>query len=138
MQVGRGMRLNLEGDVIDKISVEGRMTICNMAIEAGASGLVAFDKKTEKFVVGRPLAPRGKDLELALSYWQTLKSDNFLNFDKIIKISGNNIKPQVTWGITPDMVLSFCFQFQTLKCSKCSNKRLIFESFKIHDHILDT
>ena len=106
---GTGHAIEFAGDVIDKISVEGRMTICNMAIEAGAkAGLVAFDKKTEKFVVGRPLAPRGKDLELALSYWQTLKSDNFLNFDKIIEISGNNIKPQVTWGITPDMVLSFC------------------------------
>ncbi len=106
---GTGHAIEFAGSAIDDISIEGRMTICNMAIEAGAkAGLVAFDKKTEKFVVGRPLTPTGKDLDLAITYWQSLKSDKFASFDKVINVVGNDIKSQVTWGTTPDMVGSFC------------------------------
>tara|TARA_B100000575_G_scaffold294130_1_gene308173 strand:- start:10549 stop:11952 length:1404 start_codon:yes stop_codon:yes gene_type:complete len=103
-----GHTIEFEGEAIEALSVEERMTICNMSIEAGAkSGLVAFDLVTENYVKNRPLSPRGEKLEKALSYWRTLKSDRGAYFDQKLHIEAKNISPQVTWGTNPEMVTSF-------------------------------
>ena len=103
-----GHTIEFEGEAIEALSVEERMTICNMSIEAGAkSGLVAFDLVTENYVKHRPLSPRGEKLEKALSYWRTLKSDRGAYFDQKLHIEAKNISPQVTWGTNPEMVTSF-------------------------------
>ncbi|OUV02436.1 MAG: 3-isopropylmalate dehydratase large subunit [Betaproteobacteria bacterium TMED82] len=105
---GTGHAIEFGGTSIRNISVEGRMTMCNMAIEAGArSGLVAFDSKTEHYVKGKPLSPKGVDLREAIAYWKTLKSDEGAFFDKTVEICGEEIRPQVTWGTAPDMVDNF-------------------------------
>lgn len=81
------------------------MTVCNMAIEAGArAGLVAVDDKTIAYVKNRPLAPKGSQWEAAVAYWQTLQSDADAVFDRVVKLDGNAIAPQVTWGTSPEMV----------------------------------
>src|SRR5690625_158898 len=82
------------------------MTVCNMAIEAGArSGLVAVDDKTIDYFRGRPYAPTGEMWHQAVEYWRTLRSDEGAHFDKVIEINARDIKPQVTWGTSPEMVL---------------------------------
>jgi len=87
--------------------MEGRMTLCNMAIEAGArAGMVAADEKTIAYVEGRPQAPKGADWEQAVTYWRTLHSDPDARFDALIELNAADIKPQVTWGTSPEMVLS--------------------------------
>ena len=84
--------------------MEGRMTLCNMAIEAGARcGLVAVDDKTVSYMEGRPLAPEGKTLELAKAYWKTLRSDPDAKFDVEVEIDGSQVPPVVTWGTSPEM-----------------------------------
>jgi 3-isopropylmalate/(R)-2-methylmalate dehydratase large subunit len=86
-------------------SVEGRMTLCNMAIEAGArTGLVAVDAKTIAYLQGRMFAPKGEQWERAVAYWRTLKSDEGAKFDKVVTLRAEDIKPQVTWGTNPQMV----------------------------------
>jgi len=88
------------------MSVEGRMTVCNMAIEAGArAGLVAFDKTTLDYVKNRPYSPKGDDLEIALSQWNELKSDEDAVFEEVIHIDGSSLKPKVSWGTSPEMVI---------------------------------
>jgi len=104
---GTGYAIEFAGDTIQGLSIEGRMTLCNMAIEAGARvGMVAVDDKTIDYVKGRPLAPTGDEWNKAVAYWQTLHSDVDAKFDKTISFNASDIKPQVTWGTSPEMVVS--------------------------------
>ena len=101
-----GYAIEFAGDVIRSLSMEGRMTICNMSIEAGSRvGLVAVDKTTLDYVEGRPYAPKD-NWEQAANFWQELKSDDGADFDKVIEIDASRIEPQVTWGTSPEMVIS--------------------------------
>ena len=87
--------------------MEGRMTVCNMAIEAGArSGLVAFDDITMNYLRDRPMSPRGADWDKAVSYWRTLRSDEGARFDRVVQIDASELRPYVTWGTSPEMVVS--------------------------------
>ena len=104
---GTGYTIEFAGSAIEALSVEGRMTVCNMAIEAGArAGLVAVDDKTIDYVKGRPFAPKGADWDLAVAAWRELHSDPDAVFDKDILIDAAGIRPQVTWGTSPEMVTS--------------------------------
>ncbi|MCW8853006.1 MAG: 3-isopropylmalate dehydratase large subunit [Gammaproteobacteria bacterium] len=103
---GTGYAIEFGGDAIRALSMEGRMTICNMAIEAGArAGMVAVDQTTIEYVKGRPYSPTGEVQEKAEAYWSTLHSDDGAHFDKVIHIDAAEIKPQVTWGTSPEMVV---------------------------------
>jgi len=103
---GTGYAIEFGGEAIRKLSIEGRMTICNMAIEAGArAGIVAVDQKTIDYVKGRPYSPSSKYWDQAVEYWQTLQTDADATFDKEIYINAAEIKPQVSWGTSPEMVV---------------------------------
>ena len=103
---GTGHVIEYAGSVIQSLSMEGRMTVCNMAIEGGArAGLIAPDEKTFDYVKGRPMSPKGSHWEKALQNWKNLYSDPGAQFDKVIDIDGNNIAPVVTWGTSPEDVL---------------------------------
>ncbi len=103
---GTGYTIEFAGDAIRALSMEGRMTVCNMAIEAGArAGLVAVDDKTIDYVKGRPMAPTGVEWDQAAAYWKTLHSDADAPFDAVVTLRGEDIVPQVTWGTSPEMVL---------------------------------
>ncbi|MGJ8687465.1 MAG: 3-isopropylmalate dehydratase large subunit, partial [Spongiibacteraceae bacterium] len=103
---GNGYAIEFGGEVIRALSLEGRMTVCNMAIEAGARvGMVAVDDTTIDYVKGRPFAPTGEQWEQAVSYWKTLHSDSDAKFDSIVELDGSAILPQVSWGTSPEMVL---------------------------------
>ncbi|MFC6443612.1 MULTISPECIES: 3-isopropylmalate dehydratase large subunit [Paenalcaligenes] len=103
---GTGYAIEFAGSAISDLSMEGRMTVCNMAIEAGArSGLVAVDQKTIDYFRGRPYAPTGVLWDQAVQYWQTLHSDEGAQFDKVIELNAADIAPQVTWGTSPEMVI---------------------------------
>ena len=103
---GTGYAIEFGGDAIRALSMEGRMTVCNMAIEAGArAGMVAVDQKTIDYVKGRPYAPTGEQWDKAVAVWNDLHSDADAKFDKIINIDAACIKPQVTWGTSPEMVI---------------------------------
>lgn len=103
---GTGYTIEFAGQAIRDLSMEGRMTVCNMAIEAGArAGLVAVDEKTIEYVRGRPLAPQGADWDAAVAYWRTLHSDEGAHFDRVVTLDAADIVPQVTWGTSPEMVL---------------------------------
>ena len=103
---GTGHVIEYAGSVISNLSIEGRMTVCNMAIEGGArAGLIAPDQKTFDYVRGRPHAPKGSNWEIALNSWKQLYSDDGSKFDKLVIIDGNNIAPVVTWGTSPEDVL---------------------------------
>jgi 3-isopropylmalate/(R)-2-methylmalate dehydratase large subunit len=102
---GTGHAIEFGGSAVRALSVEGRMTLCNMAIEAGArAGLVAVDDKTIDYLRGRPMAPQGDDWEAAVTYWRTLASDPDAPFDQVVPIDATRIEPQVTWGTSPEMV----------------------------------
>lgn len=104
---GTGYTIEFAGDAIQALSMEGRMTICNMAIEAGARvGLVAVDQTTLDYVEGRPYAPKGEEWQRAVEIWRNLKSDDGAQFDKVIELDATLIEPQVTWGTSPEMVTS--------------------------------
>ena len=104
---GNGHALEFAGSAIRGLSMEGRMTICNMAIEAGARvGMVAVDDKTIDYVRGRPFAPQGADWDAAVTMWTTLVSDADAVFDSVIELRAEDIKPQVSWGTSPEMVLA--------------------------------
>ncbi|WP_140719614.1 3-isopropylmalate dehydratase large subunit [Pseudomonas sp. Hp2] len=104
---GNGHALEFSGSAIRALSMEGRMTICNMAIEAGARvGMVAVDEKTIEYVRGRPFAPRGADWDAAVSAWKELVSDPDAHFDAVVELRAEDIKPQVSWGTSPEMVLA--------------------------------
>lgn len=103
---GNGYAIEFGGDVIRALSMEGRMTVCNMAIEAGARvGMVAVDDTTIEYVKGRPFAPTEEQWPQAVEYWQTLHSDNDAKFDSVVELDGGAILPQVSWGTSPEMVL---------------------------------
>ncbi|MBL0919773.1 MAG: 3-isopropylmalate dehydratase large subunit [Hydrogenophaga sp.] len=103
---GTGYTIEFAGSAIRSLSMEGRMTVCNMAIEAGArAGLVAVDDKTIEYVKGRPLAPQGVEWDQAAAYWRTLHSDPDAAFDSVVELDATKIVPQVTWGTSPEMVL---------------------------------
>ena len=103
---GTGHVIEYAGSVISDLSVEGRMTVCNMAIEGGArAGLIAPDQKTFDYIKGRPHAPKGSNWEMAINSWKQLYSDDGSRFDKLVVIDGNNIAPVVTWGTSPEDVL---------------------------------
>ncbi|PWE33611.1 3-isopropylmalate dehydratase large subunit [Maritimibacter sp. 55A14] len=103
---GTGHVIEYCGEAIRDLSIEGRMTVCNMAIEGGArAGLIAPDEKTFDYVMGRPHAPKGAQWEAALAYWKTLFTDEGAHFDKVITLKGEDIAPVVTWGTSPEDVL---------------------------------
>jgi 3-isopropylmalate/(R)-2-methylmalate dehydratase large subunit len=103
---GTGYVIEYCGQAIEELSMEGRMTVCNMAIEGGArAGLIAPDQKTFDYVKGRPHAPSGDDWDKAMAYWQTLFTDEGAHFDKVLTIKGEDIAPSVTWGTSPEDVL---------------------------------
>lgn len=104
---GTGYAIEFAGSAIRALSMEGRMTVCNMAIEAGArAGMVAVDDKTIDYLRGRPYAPQAGQFDQASAYWRTLHSDNGGMFDRVVELDAANITPQVTWGTSPEMVAS--------------------------------
>lgn len=121
---GTGYTIEFAGSAIRDLSIEGRMTVCNMAIEAGArAGLVAVDEKTIAYVKGRPLAPTGVEWDLAVEYWKTLQSDPGAHFDTVVELDAAQIKPQVTWGTSPEMVLPVDGRVPDPDKEKDANKR---------------
>ena len=131
---GTGYTIEFAGSAVRGLSMEGRMTLCNMAIEAGArAGLVAVDQKTIDYVKGRPLAPGtdaqtgqfvgGVEWDQAARYWNTLHSDADARFDLLVELKAQDIAPQVTWGTSPEMVLSIEGQVPDPDREKDANKR---------------
>ncbi len=103
---GTGYVIEYTGEVIRSLSMEGRMTVCNMSIEAGArAGLIAPDEKTFAYLKGRPMAPKASDWDKAIEYWKTLPSDAGAQYDAEVELNANEIIPQVTWGTSPQDVL---------------------------------
>ncbi len=104
---GTGCAIEFAGSAIESLSVEGRMTVCNMAIEAGArAGMIAVDNKTIEYFRGRPYAPKGELWERAVKAWREFKSDPDARFDKEVVLNAADIKPQVSWGTSPEMVVA--------------------------------
>jgi len=104
---GNGYTIEFGGSAIRALSMEGRMTVCNMAIEAGArAGLIAVDDTTINYCKGRPFSPSGVEWDIAVAYWRGLQSDAGAHFDKTVELDAAQIRPQVTWGTSPEMVLS--------------------------------
>ena len=104
---GTGYAIEFAGSAIRSLTMEGRMTLCNMAIEAGArAGMVAVDETTIEYVRGRPFSPKGEQWDKAVAYWKTLHSDPDARFDAVVRLDAQAIKPQVTWGTSPEMVTS--------------------------------
>ena len=104
---GTGMVIEYAGSVIENLNIEGRMTICNMSIEAGArAGLIAPDEKTIKYLKDKPMSPKKTDWNKAVEYWSKLKSDPDARFDREVEIKGDDISPMVTWGTSPQDVVS--------------------------------
>jgi 3-isopropylmalate/(R)-2-methylmalate dehydratase large subunit len=102
---GTGYTIEFAGEAIRGLTMEGRMTLCNMSIEGGArAGMVAVDDKTIEYVKGRPMAPKGAMWDRAVAYWRTLVSDPGAKFDKVVTLDGAAIRPQVSWGTNPQMV----------------------------------
>ena len=125
---GTGYTIEFAGEAIRNLSMEGRMTICNMAIEAGArSGLVAVDETTIEYIQGRPYAPKGAALLQALQYWRTLHSDADAKFDAVVELRAEEIAPQVTWGTSPEMVLSISDRVPDPEKERDPNKRSAME-----------
>ncbi len=104
---GTGHAIEFAGSAIRALTMEGRMTVCNMAIEAGArAGMIAADDTTISYLKGRPFAPQGELWDKALDSWRTLHSDEGAQFDKVVRLDAAEIKPQVTWGTSPEMVVA--------------------------------
>ncbi|MCA6062628.1 3-isopropylmalate dehydratase large subunit [Thalassolituus marinus] len=124
---GNGTAMEFGGSAIRSLSMEARMTMCNMAIEAGARvGMVAFDEKTAEYVKGRPYAPKGEQWDMALAAWKDLVSDDDAVFDKVVEIRAEDIKPQVTWGTSPEMVTTIDGSVPTLDDAKDDVERSAF------------
>ncbi len=125
---GTGYTIEFGGSAIRALSMEGRMTVCNMAIEAGArAGLVAVDDKTIEYVKGRPLSPTGVEWDQAVAYWKTLHSDPDAHFDAVVELDASQIVPQVTWGTSPEMVLGVDAAVPDPDKEKDANKRNAIE-----------
>src|SRR6187399_32714 len=104
---GTGYTIEFAGSAIRALSMEGRMTVCNMAIEAGArAGLIAVDDTTIAYLRGRPYSPSGVEWALAESYWRTLHSDADAHWDAVVTLDASKVEPQVTWGTSPEMVVA--------------------------------
>ncbi len=104
---GTGHVIEYDGDAIRALSMEGRMTVCNMSIEGGArAGMVAPDEKTFEYLKGRPKSPKGAAWDHAMRYWETLRSDDGAHFDQVITLDAANLPPTVTWGTSPEQVVS--------------------------------
>jgi 3-isopropylmalate/(R)-2-methylmalate dehydratase large subunit len=103
---GTGYTIEFAGTAIRTLSMEGRMTVCNMAIEAGArAGLIGVDETTLAYVKGRPFSPTGVEWDMALKYWRTLQSDADAKWDAVVELDASQVAPQVTWGTSPEMVV---------------------------------
>ena len=125
---GTGYTIEFAGEAIRNLSMEGRMTICNMAIEAGArAGLIAVDETTIDYIQGRPYAPKGEILRHALQYWRSLHSDEAAVFDQAVELRAEEIQPQVTWGTSPEMVLAISGCVPDPEKERDPNKRLAME-----------
>jgi 3-isopropylmalate/(R)-2-methylmalate dehydratase large subunit len=121
---GTGYTIEFAGSAIRDLSMEGRMTVCNMAIEGGArAGLVAVDEKTLAYVKGRPLSPTGVEWDQAVEYWKTLQSDPGAHFDAVVELDASQIRPQVTWGTSPEMVVAIDGRVPDPDKEKDANKR---------------
>ena len=116
---GTGYAIEFGGSAIRGLSMEGRMTLCNMAIEAGArAGMVAVDDTTINYVKGRPFAPRAEQWDAAVAYWRTLHSDEGAKFDSVVELNAEDIQPQVTWGTSPEMVVGVEARVPSLAAAK--------------------
>jgi 3-isopropylmalate/(R)-2-methylmalate dehydratase large subunit len=125
---GTGYTIEFAGEAIRNLSMEGRMTVCNMAIEAGArAGLVAADETTIEYIQDRPYAPKGEALRHALQYWRTLHSDSDAQFDAVVELRAEEIAPQVTWGTSPEMVLAISDRVPDPEKERDANKRSAME-----------
>jgi len=121
---GTGHAIEFAGSTIRALSMEGRMTICNMSIEAGArAGMVAADDKTIEYLKGRPFAPSGAEWDQAVSYWKTLQSGLDAKFDREVRLDAREIKPHVTWGTSPEMVVTIDDQVPDPEREKDAAKR---------------
>jgi 3-isopropylmalate/(R)-2-methylmalate dehydratase large subunit len=125
---GTGHTIEFAGEAISLLSMEGRMTLCNMSIEAGArAGLIAVDEKTIEYVQNRPYSPTGQAWSLAIQYWRGLHTDQGAVFDQVVNLRAEEIKPQVTWGTSPEMVLSIDDRIPDPEKEKDPNKRSAIE-----------
>ncbi|HNM41162.1 MAG TPA: 3-isopropylmalate dehydratase large subunit, partial [Giesbergeria sp.] len=125
---GTGYTIEFAGSAIRQLSMEGRMTVCNMAIEGGArAGLVAVDDKTIDYVKGRPLSPTGVEWDQAVAYWKTLHSDADAQWDAVVELSAQDIVPQITWGTSPEMVVGVDARVPDPDKEKDANKRSAME-----------
>jgi len=125
---GTGYTIEFAGSAIRGLSMESRMTVCNMAIEAGArAGLIGVDETTLAYVQGRPFSPKGVELQHALDYWRTLRSDADAHWDAVVELDALTIRPQVTWGTSPEMVLSIEDRVPDPDREKDPNKRSAME-----------
>jgi 3-isopropylmalate/(R)-2-methylmalate dehydratase large subunit len=125
---GTGYTIEFAGSAIRALSMEGRMTVCNMAIEAGArAGLVAVDDTTLQYVKGRPYAPQGVEWDLAVAHWRTLHSDPDALWDAQVELDAAQIRPQVTWGTSPEMVVSIEDRVPDPEHEKDANRRAAME-----------
>jgi 3-isopropylmalate/(R)-2-methylmalate dehydratase large subunit len=121
---GTGYALEYAGEAISALSMEGRMTVCNMSVEAGAkAGFIAPDEKTYNYLDGRPKAPKAKDWDAARRYWDTLRSDDGALFDREIKLDAAKLPPLVTWGTSPEQVVSISGRVPSLDGITDENKR---------------
>ncbi len=121
---GTGCVIEYAGSAIRSLSMEGRMTVCNMSIEAGArAGLIAPDETTFNYIKGRPKAPKGSDWDKAVAYWQSLTSDDGAKYDKEITLQASDITPQVTWGTSPEDVLPITASVPSPSDFKDENKQ---------------
>lgn len=125
---GTGYAMEFGGSAIRALSMEGRMTVCNMAIEGGArAGMVAVDDVTLEYIKGRPFAPQGVEWEQAVTYWRTLHSDEGAHFDHVVELRAEEIRPQVSWGTSPEMVVSIEDRVPDPDKEKDPNKRNAME-----------
>ena len=125
---GTGYAIEFAGSAIRGLSMEGRMTLCNMAIEAGArAGMVAVDDTTINYVQGRPFAPKAEHWDAAVAYWKTLHSDAGAKFDAVVSLKAEDIQPQVTWGTSPEMVVDVEGEVPSLDMAKNEVQRADWE-----------
>ena len=125
---GTGYVIEYTGEAIQSLSMEGRMTICNMSIEAGArAGLIAPDEKTFNYIKGRPYSPKGEDWDKALAFWKSLPSDENASYDKEININAEDITPQITWGTSPQDLAPINGKVPNPEIIKDSNRRKAVE-----------
>lgn len=125
---GNGYAIEFAGSAIRALSMEGRMTLCNMAIEAGArAGMVAVDDTTINYVKGRPFSPQAEQWDAAVAYWKTLHSDEGAKFDTVVTLKAEEIQPQVTWGTSPEMVVGVDGKVPSLDLAKNEVQRSDWE-----------